>query len=95
MQLLAECDFVIEAVVEDRASKKKSGSMIEDVVGNNVVIATATSTLSVTGLASCSGQLADTEDAINSTTGMRSLGFFVRLPSTAQKECTSPLRMRG
>lgn len=48
---LAECDFIIEAVFEDRAVKAEVLKKIEAVIPNTTVIATNTSTLPVTSLA--------------------------------------------
>jgi len=49
---LANAEFVVEAVVENYAVKKKVLSELEDVVSRHCIIATNTSSLSVTALAS-------------------------------------------
>ncbi|MGF6095782.1 3-hydroxyacyl-CoA dehydrogenase NAD-binding domain-containing protein [Pseudomonas sp. 18175] len=48
---LAGCDLVIEAVFEDRALKAKVSAAAQRVVGADVVIASNTSTLPISGLA--------------------------------------------
>lgn len=48
---LAPCDLVIEAVVEDLAVKRKLFAELEAVVGEGCVLATNTSSLSVTAIA--------------------------------------------
>ncbi|MDQ6688779.1 MAG: 3-hydroxybutyryl-CoA dehydrogenase [Actinomycetota bacterium] len=45
---LKSCDLVVEAVVESVALKKELFAKLDDVVGNNAVLATNTSSLSVT-----------------------------------------------
>lgn len=45
------CDVVIEAVKEDLAVKRKLFAALEDVVGENCILATNTSSLSVTAIA--------------------------------------------
>jgi 3-hydroxybutyryl-CoA dehydrogenase len=49
---LAGCDVVIEAVFEDLAVKQELVSALEDVVGADTILATNTSALSVTEIAS-------------------------------------------
>ncbi len=48
---LAECDLVIESIVEDMDEKKRLLSRLDDVVKEQGIFATNTSTLSVTALA--------------------------------------------
>ncbi|KAF0863778.1 3-hydroxyacyl-CoA dehydrogenase NAD-binding domain-containing protein [Pseudomonas sp. LD120] len=48
---LAGCDLIIEAVFEDRALKAKVSQVAQQVVGGEAVIASNTSTLPITGLA--------------------------------------------
>jgi 3-hydroxybutyryl-CoA dehydrogenase len=48
---LAECDLVIESIIEDLEEKKRLFARLEDVVGELGIFATNTSTLSVTALA--------------------------------------------
>jgi 3-hydroxybutyryl-CoA dehydrogenase len=48
---LAECDLVIESIIEDMEEKKRLFGRLEDVVQENGIFATNTSTLSVTELA--------------------------------------------
>ena len=49
---LADCDLVIEAIVEDVDAKRKVFSVLEDVVGADTVFASNTSSLCITELAS-------------------------------------------
>ncbi|ANY68914.1 3-hydroxybutyryl-CoA dehydrogenase [Paenibacillus sp. BIHB 4019] len=51
---LAECELVIETVTEDLESKKAVISQIDDICGADVILASNTSTLSLTELASAS-----------------------------------------
>ncbi len=48
---LAECDLVIESVIEDMAEKQQLFARLEDVVREGAIFATNTSTLSVTAIA--------------------------------------------
>ncbi len=48
---LAECDLVIESIIEDMDEKKHLFARLEDVVNENGIFATNTSTLSVTAIA--------------------------------------------
>jgi 3-hydroxybutyryl-CoA dehydrogenase len=48
---LADCDLVLESVVEDLEEKKRLFARLEDVVGESGIFATNTSTLSVTAIA--------------------------------------------
>ncbi len=48
---LADCDVVIEAIVEDPEAKRETFRALEDVVGEGAVLATNTSALSVTAIA--------------------------------------------
>ena len=48
---LASCDLVIESIVEDMEEKKRLFARLDDVVGEQGIFATNTSTLSVTALA--------------------------------------------
>lgn len=52
IETLAGCDLVIEAIVEDLSSKQTLFSQVELVVSEDCVIATNTSSLSVTSIAS-------------------------------------------
>jgi 3-hydroxybutyryl-CoA dehydrogenase len=51
LQDLADCDLVIEAVVERLEVKKSLFAQLEDIVGPDAVLATNTSSLSVTAIA--------------------------------------------
>ncbi|HEY2387763.1 MAG TPA: 3-hydroxyacyl-CoA dehydrogenase family protein, partial [Candidatus Binatia bacterium] len=48
---LADCDLVIESIIEDMEEKKRLFARLEDVVGEGGIFATNTSTLSVTAIA--------------------------------------------
>jgi len=48
---LAECDLVIESIIEDMEEKKRLFGRLEDVVNDGGIFATNTSTLSVTAIA--------------------------------------------
>lgn len=48
---LADCDLIIESVIEDLEEKRRLFARLEDVVKENAIFATNTSTLSVTALA--------------------------------------------
>jgi 3-hydroxybutyryl-CoA dehydrogenase len=48
---LAECDLIIESVIEDLGEKQRLFERLEDVVKEGAIFATNTSTLSVTALA--------------------------------------------
>lgn len=48
---LAECDLVIESVIEDLGEKQRLFARLEDVANEKTIFATNTSTLSVTALA--------------------------------------------
>lgn len=50
---LSTCDLVIEAIVEDLEIKKKVFSELEELVSDHCIIASNTSSLSVTSLAAC------------------------------------------
>src|SRR5690606_41422810 len=52
LSALAGCDLVIEAVFEDLAVKQRAFAELEPVVGPDCVLATNTSALSVTAMAS-------------------------------------------
>ena len=52
LQDLAECDFVIEAIFEDLEAKKKAFSELEAVASRDAILATNTSSLSITAIAS-------------------------------------------
>jgi 3-hydroxybutyryl-CoA dehydrogenase len=52
LEELSECDLVIEAVVEEMRIKQEVFSDLEDCVDEDVVLATNTSTLSITTIAS-------------------------------------------
>jgi 3-hydroxybutyryl-CoA dehydrogenase len=52
LNAFAECDLVIEAIVEELASKKELFSELESIVRPEAIVATNTSALSVTELAS-------------------------------------------
>ncbi len=51
---LGDCDLIIEAVFEDRALKAAVTHEVESVLGDDVVVASNTSTLPITGLAKAS-----------------------------------------
>jgi len=53
---LRGCDFVIEAVFEDRAIKSHVLSRIAEVLGDSAIIASNTSTLPITGLSGYTGR---------------------------------------
>ncbi len=53
---LAGCDFVIEAVFEDRAVKAEATKKAQDVLGPDVIFASNTSTLPITSLAETSAK---------------------------------------
>ena len=48
---LADCDVVIEAIVEDPDAKRETFRALEEVVGERAILATNTSALSVTAIA--------------------------------------------
>jgi 3-hydroxybutyryl-CoA dehydrogenase len=48
---LADCDVVIEAIVEDLAAKRTLFRALEDIVGGDAILATNTSSLPVTAIA--------------------------------------------
>jgi 3-hydroxybutyryl-CoA dehydrogenase len=48
---LADCDLIIESVIEDLDEKRRLFARLEDVVNEHAIFATNTSTLSVTALA--------------------------------------------
>jgi 3-hydroxyacyl-CoA dehydrogenase/enoyl-CoA hydratase/3-hydroxybutyryl-CoA epimerase len=50
---LSGCDYIIEAVFEDRSVKSTVLASVCEVVGHDVVVASNTSTLPITGLAAC------------------------------------------
>lgn len=51
LQNLASCHLIVEAIVEDFDAKKEVLQALEEIVGESTVLATNTSSLSVTGLA--------------------------------------------
>ncbi|NNE27860.1 MAG: 3-hydroxybutyryl-CoA dehydrogenase, partial [Saprospiraceae bacterium] len=51
LELIAECDLVIEAIIEDLEIKKKVFQEIENLVSEECIIASNTSSLSITSLA--------------------------------------------
>jgi 3-hydroxybutyryl-CoA dehydrogenase len=51
LQALAPCQVVIEAIVEDLAAKRMLFSELEDIVGESCILASNTSSLSVTAMA--------------------------------------------
>jgi 3-hydroxybutyryl-CoA dehydrogenase len=51
LQNLASCHLIIEAIVEDFDAKKGVFQALEEIVGESTILATNTSSLSVTGLA--------------------------------------------
>lgn len=53
---LADCDLVIEAVIEDRDIKAKCTQQTEAVTASDAIFASNTSTLPITGLAKASGR---------------------------------------
>jgi 3-hydroxyacyl-CoA dehydrogenase/enoyl-CoA hydratase/3-hydroxybutyryl-CoA epimerase len=48
---LKDCDLVIEAVFEDRKIKAETIKKVQDIIGNNVIFGSNTSTLPITSLA--------------------------------------------
>ncbi len=48
---LADCDLVLESIVEDLATKEELFAELDDICGDEAILATNTSTLSVTDLA--------------------------------------------
>ena len=52
LQALAQCDAVVEAIVEDLTAKTSLFRTLETIVSENAILATNTSSLSVTALAS-------------------------------------------
>ncbi|MGH6821767.1 MAG: 3-hydroxyacyl-CoA dehydrogenase NAD-binding domain-containing protein, partial [Methylocella sp.] len=48
---LAHCDFIIEAIVEDLDTKKEAFFELESIVAGNAILATNTSSLSITEIA--------------------------------------------
>jgi 3-hydroxybutyryl-CoA dehydrogenase len=48
---LADCDVVVEAIIEDLAAKKELFGALEQIVGPDAILATNTSSLSVTAIA--------------------------------------------
>ncbi len=53
---LAQCDLVLESIVEDLPTKKELFSELDRVCGNGAILATNTSTLSVKALAATTGK---------------------------------------
>ena len=53
LESMKDADLVIEAVVENSSVKKELFSQIESIVNNDCVLATNTSSISITSLASC------------------------------------------
>jgi 3-hydroxybutyryl-CoA dehydrogenase len=53
---LGECEFVIEAVFEDLAIKKQVFHRVHEICGSETILASNTSTLSITSIASGSGR---------------------------------------
>ena len=51
LEALAPCQLVVEAIVEDLAAKRALFSRLEDIVGADTVLASNTSSLSVTAMA--------------------------------------------
>jgi 3-hydroxybutyryl-CoA dehydrogenase len=51
VEQLAGCDVIIEAIVEDLAAKKSLFNMLEGIISPNTILATNTSSLSVTAIA--------------------------------------------
>ena len=49
--LFRHCDLVIEAIAEDQRTKREAFKALEDAVSENCILATNTSSLSVTGIA--------------------------------------------
>jgi 3-hydroxybutyryl-CoA dehydrogenase len=56
---LADCDFVVEAAVENMEVKKDIFADLDDVVDDDVTLATNTSTLSITTIASATERAAE------------------------------------
>jgi len=53
---LADCDLVIEAIVEDADEKRELFLSLDDICGENTLFATNTSSLTVTDLAAATGR---------------------------------------
>jgi 3-hydroxybutyryl-CoA dehydrogenase len=53
LESMKDSDLLIEAIVENSAAKKEIFSQIESIVSNDCVLATNTSSISITSLASC------------------------------------------
>ena len=53
LESMKDADLVIEAIVENSSVKKELFSQIESIVNNDCVLATNTSSISITSLASC------------------------------------------
>ncbi len=79
---LVECDLIIESVIEDLEEKRRLFGRLEDVVGENAIFATNTSTLSVTALA----------EATNRPTRVIGLHFFNPAPVMKLVEIVPTLR---
>jgi 3-hydroxyacyl-CoA dehydrogenase/enoyl-CoA hydratase/3-hydroxybutyryl-CoA epimerase len=56
MTVLAGCELIIEAVFEDRVLKSQVTKEVRDAVGDEVIIASNTSTLPIIGLAAVSAK---------------------------------------
>ena len=56
LETLSECDFVIEAAVENMDVKREIFSELDELVEDDVVLATNTSTLSITTIASATNR---------------------------------------
>ncbi len=64
---LADAALVVEAIVEDPAVKRRLFADLEEVVGDDTVLATNTSSLSVTAIAGACGCPAGSSDCTSST----------------------------
>lgn len=53
LESMKDSDLIIEAIVENSAAKKEIFCQIESIVSNDCVLATNTSSISITSLASC------------------------------------------
>jgi len=51
LEALADCDVIVEAIIENLEIKKSLFGALEDIVGENCILATNTSSLSVTAIA--------------------------------------------
>ncbi len=85
LQDLANCDWVIEAIVEDLNIKKQLFQFLESIVSKNCILATNTSSLSVTALAS----------ACTSPERVMGIHFFNPVPIMALVEIISAVQTKS